>query len=84
MVLDPIIGGLQFSNVLMDGGRGLNLIYQDTIRHMGIDPARIRRGKTAFQGVTPGPDTHCMGFLRLEVIFGSTDNFRHEKLIFSG
>src|SRR3954463_7257200 len=82
LVLDPIIGGLQFTNVLMDGGSGLNLIYQDTIRHMGIDPTRIRHSKTSFQGVTPGPDTHCMGFLRLEVIFGSTDNFRCEKLTF--
>ena len=82
MVLDPIIGGLQFTNVLMDGGSGLNLIYQDTIRHMGIDPTRIRHIKTSFQGVAPGLDTHCMGFLRLEVIFGSPDNFRCEQLTF--
>ena len=79
MILDPIIGGLKFSNVLMDGGNGLNLIYQDT---MGINPARICRSKTSFQGVTPGPDTHCMGSLRLEVIFDSADNFRRKKLIF--
>ncbi|XP_073363666.1 uncharacterized protein [Aegilops tauschii subsp. strangulata] len=82
LVLDPIIDGLQFRNVLMDGGSGLNLIYQDTIRPMGIDPTRICHSKTSFQGVTPGPDTHCMGFLRLEVIFGSTDNLRREKLTF--
>ena len=49
---------------------------------MGIDPKRIRHSKTSFQGVTPGLDTHCMGFLRLEDIFGSTDNFRREKLTF--
>ena len=82
MILDPIIGGIQFSNVLMDGGSGLNMIYQDTIQHMGINPARICRSKTSFQGVIPGPDTHCMGFLRLEVIFGSADNLRREKLTF--
>ena len=66
----------------MDGGSGLNLIYQDTIQHMGINPTRIRRSKTSFQGVIPGPDTHCMGFLRLEVIFGSANNLRREKLTF--
>ena len=82
MILDPIIGGLQFSNVLMDGGSGLNLIYEDTIQHMGINPARIHRSKTSFQGVIPGPDTHCTGFLRLTVTFGSADNLRHEKLAF--
>src|SRR3954463_12587441 len=66
----------------MDGGSRLNLIYQDTIHHMGINPTRIRHSKTSFQGVTPGPDTHCMGFIRLEVIFGSTDNFHYERLTF--
>ena len=82
MILDPIIGGLKFSNVLMDGDSGLNLIYQDTIHHMRINPARIRRSQTSFQGVIPGPDTHCTGFLRLTVTFGSADNLRREKLTF--
>ena len=82
MILDPIIGGLQFSNVLMDGGSGLNLIYQDTIHRMGINTARIRRSTTSFQGVAPGTDTHCMGFLRLEVIFSYPGYFRREKITF--
>ena len=71
-----------FTNVLMDGGSGLNLLYQDTIRNMGIDPTKIRHSKTSFQGVTPGPDARCMGSLRLEVMFGSLDNFRREQLTF--
>ena len=82
LVLDPIIDGVHFTQVLMDGSSDLSLLYQGTIRKMGINPTKICRSKTSFQGVTPGPDTHCMGFLRLEVIFGSTDNFRCEKLTF--
>ena len=66
----------------MDGGSGLNLLYQDTIRNMGIDPTKIRHSKTSFQGVTPGPDARCMGSLRLEVMFGSPDDFRREQLTF--
>ena len=66
----------------MDGGSDLNLLYQDTIRKMGINPTKIRHGNTSFQAVTPGPDTHCMGSLLLEVIFGFPDNFRREKLTF--
>ena len=66
----------------MDGGSGLNLLYQDTIRNMGIEPTKIRHSKTSFQGVTPGPDACCMGSLRLEVMFGSPDNFRREQLTF--
>ena len=83
LVLDPIIGGLHFTNVLMDGNSGLNLLYQDTIRNMGIDPTKIRHSKTSFQGVTLGPDARCMGSLRLEVMFGSPDNFRREQLTFT-
>ena len=54
MVLDPIINGYHLTRVLMDGGSGLNLIYQDTIRKMGIDPTKISHGNTTFKRVIPG------------------------------
>ena len=82
LVLDPIIDGLQFTQVLMDGGSDLNLLYQDTIRKLGVNPATIRHGNTSFQGVTPGLDTPSMGSFTLEVTFGSPGNFRSEKLTF--
>ena len=82
LILDPIIDGLQFTRVLMDGGSDLNLLYRDTIRRMGIDPTKLRHSNTPFKGVTPGPCAHCTGSLLLEVVFGSSDNFRHEKLVF--
>ena len=66
----------------MDSGSGLNLIYQDTIREMGIDPTKICHSNTTFKGVTPGPGAHCMGSLLLEVIFSSPNNFRSENLTF--
>ena len=58
------------------------MLYQDTIRKLGVNPAIIRHGNTSFQGVMPGPDTQSMGSLSLEVMFGSPDNFRSEKLTF--
>ena len=82
LVLDPIIDRSKFTQVLMDGGSDLNLLYEDTIRKLGVNPAIIRHGNTSFQGVTPGPDTQSMGSLSLEVTFGSPDNFRSEKLTF--
>ena len=82
MVLDPIIDGYHLTRVLMDGGNSLNLIYQDTVRKMGIDPTRISQSNTTFKGVIPGPEAHCTGPLVLEVVFGSPDNFRIEKLTF--
>ena len=66
----------------MDGGSSLNLIYQDTVRKMGIDPTKISHSNTTFKGVIPGPEACCTGSLLLEVVFGSPDNLRSEKLTF--
>ena len=82
LVLDPIIDGYHLTRVLMDGGSSLNLIYQDTVRKMGIDPSRISQSNTTFKGVIPGVEARCTGSLTLEVVFGSPDNFRSEELIF--
>ena len=82
MVLDPIIDGYHLTRVLMDGGSSLNMIYQDTVRKMGIDPTRISQSNTTFKGVIPGPEASCTGSLVLDVVFGSPDNFRSEKLTF--
>ena len=83
MVLDPIIDGYHLTRVLMDGGSSLNLIYQDTVRKMGIDPSRISLSNTTFKGVIPGVTAHCTGSLVLEVVFGSPDNFRSKELTFN-
>ena len=82
MVLDPIVDGFHLTRVLMDGGSSLNLLYQDTVRKMGIDPSRIKPTKTTFKGVIPGVEANCIGSVTLEVVFGSPDNFRSEELIF--
>ena len=66
----------------MDGGSSLNLIYQDTVHKMGIDPSRISQSNTTFKGVIPGVEARCTGSHTLEVVFGSPDNFRSEELIF--
>ena len=66
----------------MDGGSSLNLLYQDTMHKMSIDPSRIKPTKTTFKGVIPGVEAHCTGSVTLEVVFGSPDNFRSEELIF--
>ena len=75
LVLDPIINGYHLTRVLMDGGSSLNLIYQDTVRKMGIDPSRIKPSNTTFKGVIPGVEAHCTGSLTLEVVFGSQTTF---------
>lgn len=69
LVLDPIVHGFHLTRVLMDGGSSLNL-------------SRIKPNSTTFKGVIPGVEACCSGTITLEVVFGSSDNFRSEDLIF--
>jgi hypothetical protein len=41
LVLDPIVDGFRLHKVLMDGGSGLNLIYEDTLDKMQFDRSRV-------------------------------------------
>ena len=66
----------------MDSGSSLNLIYQDIVHKLGIDPTKIFCSNATFKGVTPGPGAHCKGSLLLEIIFGFPDNFRSKNLTF--
>ena len=83
MVLDPIIDGYRLTHVLMDGGSSLNLIYEDTVRRMGINPSRIRQSNTTFEGVIPGVEAYGRGSVALEVIFSPPGNSRSEELLFT-
>ena len=56
LVLDPIIDGFHLTRVLMDGGNSLNLLYQDTVRKMGVDRSMIKPTKTTFKGGFGGFD----------------------------
>ena len=82
LVLDPIIDGFHLTRVLMDGGSSLNLLYQDTVRKMGIDHSMIKPTKATFKGIIPGVEASCTGSIALEVVFGSPENYRTEELIF--
>ena len=82
MVLDPIIDGYHLTHVLMDGGSNLNLIYEDTVRRMGIDSSRISKIHTTFEGVIPGVEAYSKGSVILEVTFGFPGNSRSEELLF--
>ena len=83
MVLDPIIDGYHLTRVLMDGGNSLNLIYQDIVCRMGIDPSRISQSNTTFEGVIPGVEAYGRGFVVLEVTFSSPGNSRSKGLLFT-
>ena len=66
----------------MDEGSSLNMLYQDTVRKMGIDHSMIKPTKTTFKGVIPGVEANCTGSITLEVVFGSPNNYRTKELVF--
>ena len=53
LIVDPIIGKILLSRVLMDGGNGLNLLYAETYDAMGLSRAGIRPSSALFHEVIP-------------------------------
>ena len=43
LVLSPIVDGFRLTKVFMDGGSGLNLIYEETLNKMEIDKSCIEK-----------------------------------------
>jgi hypothetical protein len=86
MVLDPTIVAESrtccFSRVLIDGGSSINLLYRDTMEKLGIKEAHLHRSHTTFHGIVPGHSCSPIGKVRLDVLFGTPDNFRREPIWF--
>jgi hypothetical protein len=82
LVVDPIIGNVRLTKVLMDGGSSLNIIYAETLGFLQIDLSTIRAGVAPFHRIILGKRVQPLGQLDLLVCFGTTSNFRKETLTF--
>ena len=82
LVLSPIMDGFRLTKDLMDGGSGLNLIYEDTLQKMEIDKSRIKQSNTTFRGIIPSREAWCAGKITLDVVFGTPENYRSEEITF--
>jgi hypothetical protein len=82
LVVDPVIGNVKLTKVLMDGGSSLNIIYAETLGLLQIDLSTIRAVAAPFHGITPGKRVQPLGQLDLPVYFGTPSNFRKETLTF--
>ena len=54
LVLDPIIGTIQLTKVLKDGGSGHNLLYLDAFVAMSLSKEELTPSPHPFYGVVPG------------------------------
>ena len=77
-VVDPVIEGTRLTKVLMDGGSGLNILYAETLKGMGIPMSRLSTSNMSFHGVIPGKKAESLGQIVLDVVFGDSK----EKLTF--
>jgi hypothetical protein len=81
-VVDPIINTKRLTEVLMDGGSGLNIMYTETLDTMGISRSRIWLIGVPFHGVMLGKQATPLEQIDLPVTFGTPSNYRMETLTF--
>ncbi|XP_066385039.1 uncharacterized protein [Miscanthus floridulus] len=77
-----IVGTTRLTKVLMDGGRGLNILYANTMDRMGIPWSSLCPSKVPFYGIVLGKEAVPLGCIRLNITFGHPDNFCNEPLTF--
>jgi hypothetical protein len=82
LIVDPIIGNVRLSKVLMDGGSSLNIIYAETLEHLGVDRSEVWTGAAPFHGIAPKKRILSLGRIDLSVCFGTPSNFQKEALTF--
>jgi hypothetical protein len=82
MVLKAQIGRYDIGRVFMDAGSGINLIYARTLRAMCISLENLKRTDCSFHRIVPGSANYPLGKIELDVCFGSSSNYRGEKLEF--
>jgi hypothetical protein len=82
LVVDPIIGDVKLTKVLMDGGSSLNIIYAETLGLPRVDLSSVRAGAVPFHRIIPGKRVQPLGQLDLPVCFETPSNFRRETLTF--
>ena len=60
-MVDPVVEGTRLTKVLMDGGGGLNILYAETLKGMGIPMSRLSESNMSFLGVIPGKKAASLG-----------------------
>jgi hypothetical protein len=62
LVLHPVVVGSQLTQVLIDDGSGLNLLFASTLKKMGLDISKMLTPSSAsFYGIIPEMRLHHSG-----------------------
>ena len=84
LVVDSIMAAprysCKFTRTLIDGGSSINILYRETMIKLGISEGDLQPSQTTFHGIVPGLSCTPMGRIRLDVVFGTPENFRQESI----
>jgi hypothetical protein len=81
-VVDPIVGTMRLTKVLMDGRSDLNIMYAEMHDAVGISWARIRPTGAPFHGIVPRKQAKPLWQINLPITFGNLAKYRMEALTF--
>jgi hypothetical protein len=72
-----VVAGSKLNKVLIDGGRGLNVLFTKTLKKMKLDITHmLTKSNTPFYGIVPSNAAIPLGSVVLPVTFGeSRDNY---------
>jgi hypothetical protein len=65
LVIAPLFKSKRVDTVLMDRGRGINVLYASTLDDMGIPRSQLRSSTAPFHGVVPGMEALPIGQIDL-------------------
>jgi hypothetical protein len=66
----------------MDAGSGINLIYARTLKAMCISMSSLKPTDCSFHRIVSRAANYPLGKIELDACFGSSSNYRREKLEF--
>ena len=76
LVLGPTIASMIVPKVLIDGGIGLNIIFVDMLKKIGLDfTILLTPTDVPFYGIVLGKAIMPLGQITLLVTFGNPNNF---------
>jgi hypothetical protein len=61
VIVDPLAGTTQLTKDLMDGGSGLNLMYLNIFKGLGLIQDQLKSSPHPFYGVIPGKQSVPLG-----------------------
>jgi hypothetical protein len=84
LVLKPVVAGSRLNKVLIDSGRGLNVLFTKTLKKMKLDITHMLTKSTSpFYGIVPRNAAIPLGSVVLPVTFGETrENYYTEYIKF--